>query len=183
MEEMLRRRRLAAGLEPSFTELAIERTDGLDVNGMLAEELRQWYAGLLAGGDRSFLAVDSIAPAAAVVLTDPPAGGIRIALPENCRRVFDIRLRHWNRPATVEKAEELDRAYRRQLNSYTAATPDNPVAVSDGNHIYAWPAAAGTTIASLSGVNDPGEGVFEFDDTALSLMPRGPVPDYGLNKF
>lgn len=59
-EEMLRRRRIADGLEPLRTDCTIARTDGIDIDAYLATELRRRYLHLLDHAPRELLATENL---------------------------------------------------------------------------------------------------------------------------
>lgn len=179
-QEMLKRRRLAAGLEPLRTDCTVELTEGLDVDRMLLDGLRKWYLTLLDTAPREMLAPDHIR-SNMLYPVEGKAGGVRIMLPAACRRVFDLKLQHWSRPAPVLPRTELDTVVSRQLNPYTAATCDRPVAVyvpgaEGADAVYAWPAGAGAKVETLCGVLDPGEEAYVLDESALALMPTDSIP-------
>lgn len=177
--EMLKRRRIAGGLEPLLADCAIERTDGIDVDAILADELRKRYLDLLDRGDRSLVAADNIAATASCVSDgDELAGGARVSLPALCRRVFDIQLRGWSRAVEVRPADEAEAIISRQQNPYTAASAAHPVAVFAGGavagsvpDILAWP-AGGThpQAVAVTAAIDPGEDYYTMDEAALALL-------------
>ena len=62
-DEMLERFRLAGGLEHLRSDCAVEVTDGVDLDGMLAEQLRRRYAELLSSGRPELLVSEDVAGA------------------------------------------------------------------------------------------------------------------------
>lgn len=176
-EQILKRRRISGGLEPLRADYTIELTDGIDVNTILLTELRNWYLDLLANGDRGLLATENLASAVTLVAMD---GGLRIEVPDNCRRMFDVRLNGWNHVVAIRPSDEFERIKAMQQNPFTAATANNPVAVFlPGNmggktaDIAVWPGSSGISLAV--GVVDPGENLYIMDEMALTTMPSGTV--------
>lgn len=175
--QMLKRRRLAAGLEPVRTDCTVERTDGLDVDALLLDGLRKWYVNLIATAPRHLLAEENIAEG--VMLRGTARGASMLVLPEVCRRVFEIQLEGWTRPAPVRPACDADIVHMLQRNPYTAATADAPVALAgtsdDGQAcIFAWPAAGRPSL--VAAVTDEGENMYNLDEAALDSMPADAVP-------
>ncbi len=176
-EQILKRRRISGGLEPLRADYTIELTDGIEVNTILLTELRNWYLDLLANGDRTLLATENLASTITLVAMD---GGLRIELPDNCRRMFDIRLNGWSHAAEIRPSNEFERIKAMQQNPFTAATATNPVAVflpgnmgGKASDIAVWPGSSGISLAI--GVVDPGENLYIMDEMALKTMPSGPV--------
>ena len=177
--EMLKRRRIAGGLEPLLADCTIERTDGIDVDAILADELRKRYLDLLDRGDRSLVAADNIAATASCVSDgDELAGGARVSLPTLCRRVFELQLHGWSRAVEVRPADEAEAIISRQQNPYTAASAAHPVAVFAGGavagsvpDILAWPAGGPHPQAvAVTAAIDPGEDYYTMDEAALALL-------------
>lgn len=174
-EEMRRRLRILAGLEPEHTDCAIEYTDGLDIDALLDQKLRAWYLDLLDNGDMSLLAPADISSTARC--TDGVGDGSEIILPAMCRRVDSIRLEGWNRSTRVLSPSEATAAIRRQSNPFLAATADSPVAVESpggaggapGN-ILAWP--KGGSVALLTAALDAGPDSYTLDETALRQLEK-----------
>ncbi len=176
--QMLKRRRLAAGLEPVRTDCTIERTDGLDVDALLLDGLRKWYVDLLANGPRHLLAEENIAEG--IMLRGSASGASMLVLPSVCVRVFEVKLEGWARTAEVLPADMADTIHRRQRNPYTAATADHPVAlagVADTGEpcILAWPPAGRPLL--VSAVTDEGENIYKLDEASLATMPTDAVPE------
>lgn len=177
--ELLALRRLLGGLEPKNTALAVERSDGISIDSILAIQLRNWFLDLLDNGDARFLAPEDLA---AEVTASAQGDATLITLPEGCHRAFSVRLHGWKRSARILPPDEYDAALRRQNNPYTAATPDSPVAVLTAGRgtdlrmaVCAWPQADPTAeapVAELAAVVDRGENVFILDPSALSTLPH-----------
>lgn len=177
--ELLALRRQLGGLEAKNTALAVERSDGINIDTLLAIQLRHWYLDLLDHGDPRYLAPENIA---AEVPAIPEGDATLIRLPERCRRAFALRLRGWERSTRILPAADLPAVLRRQNNPYTAATAARPVAVMTGEFgtetyvgVKAWPEAgggAGAVVTELSAVVDRGDNVFILDPSALATMPQ-----------
>lgn len=171
-EEMLRRRRIAAGLEPFRTDCTVERTDGIDIDAILAQDMRQAYLRLLDTAPAHLVAVNAVA---ATTESLPSTGkGTLIKLPQTCRRVFTVRLSGWEVAAHVAPASEALRIIAQQLNPYTRATAAAPVAclapgceAGTENAVLAWPAG---TRAQISAAVDPGEDLYTLDESALPTL-------------
>lgn len=170
-EEMLKRRRIAAGLEPLRTDCSVERTDGIDINAMLESQMRQAYLNLLDTAPPHLVASTGL-----IASTEPITGskGTLITLPSSCRRVFTVRLSGWDLAAEVKPPSESMRLIGRQLNPYTRATSAAPAAVlmpgDEGGtqrKIMAWPAGA---TAEITAAIDAGEHLYILDEAALPII-------------
>lgn len=171
--EMLSLYRLQAGLSPAGAACAIEVTDGIDVDRILAPALRRWYVAMLDTASPRLLPTADIGPALRPTQYAAPAGACRLILPVEARRLLSLQPMSTAAPALIHPAADFDTVMRRQLNPYTAATEDAPEAVMlDGGEaigIILWPAAA--SIAAARVVRDPGEDSFILDEQLLAELP------------
>lgn len=172
--QMLERLRIAAGLEPLRADCKIEITDGIDVDAILLLNARARYLDMLDNADPRLLAPENLAPLASAT-SDAPAGGVMIALPTACRRVFHLRLEGWNKTIEILPHDQMTSTINRQKNPFRKATPDRPVAVrcpGSDIKIMAWPGALIPRIADISGIIDPGEDFFTLDEAAINdILP------------
>lgn len=163
--EMLELRRVAGGLGHSRADCSIERTDGLEVDEILLADTRKWYLDLLDTGELRQLAPEDIS-ASVLLTTMYEFKGAILTVPDNCRRVFSVTMDNWRCAAPVLPASEYGRVAALQMNPYTAATEETPVAVlsADGK-VHAWPGAG--KAQSVIAVTDPGPDLYILDDSAL----------------
>lgn len=172
-QEMLKRRRLVDGLEPSSSLAAIERTDGISLDAMLLEDLRLWYMNLLDTADPQHLPCRDVkAECTASIVA--PAAAIAVTFPAAARRPVSIRIRGWQRSAMILGHEHYDAVLRRQFNPYTAAAAGSPVAVTvprarpDTPHqVLVWPKIAGNFIDEATAIIDPGPESYILDESLL----------------
>ncbi|MDE6574920.1 MAG: hypothetical protein K2L84_06285 [Muribaculaceae bacterium] len=175
--QMLEQARIATRMADLRADCAIEFTDGIDIDVLLAQKLRGRYLELLDRGARELVAADNIA-ATVSVSADAPGGGVRLTPPAMCRRVFAVKMRGWERAAEVLPASLFRKILSRQLNPYTAATAANPVAVLDGDSlagsspsVVVWPAIEGDNKTDyFNAATDSGEDFYTFDEAALPYM-------------
>lgn len=170
--------RLMSGLDGTRSDVAIETTDGLDVDAMIGHRLRQWYLELLDTAPVEMLAPENMASSA--MLSTVEVSGIkatRAIMPGNCRRVLEVRLRDWLRSVPVLPYENLAAVINRQQNPFTAATASHPIAVYGASAIggvaapvMMFPAMATPQLSYLLGVSDPGENIYTFDERALDIL-------------
>lgn len=163
--EMLELRRVAGGLGHVRSDCSIERTDGLEVDEILLADTRKWYLDLLDTGDLRHLAPEDIG-ASVLLTTMYDFAGAVLTLPGNCRRVISVTMDNWRRPAPVLPASGFDMVSALQMNPYTAAAEETPVAVlsSDGT-VHVWPSTG--KVQSVIAVTDPGPDTYILDDSAL----------------
>lgn len=181
-EEMLDLARELLGFDHKRTDCLAVQTDGIDPTTLIERELRNWYLDLLDHGP-----VSSLAPTAVAVVASRPAGhssGTRLAVPTNCRRVLTVHLAGWQRAVTPLGAEKCASTVARQLNPYTRASVDSPVAVvsADGS-LLAWPEPAENGTTTVTGAVDSDPETYIFDDSALASLKEAlnniKIPDYG----
>lgn len=171
-EEMLKRRRIAAGLEPLRSDCSVERTDGIDIDAMLESSMRQAYLKLLDTAPPHLVASTGLM--ASTELVPGSGNGTLVTLPASCRRAFTVRLSGWELAADVLPSSQAMHVIGRQLNPFTRATPAAPVAVlmpgDEGGaqqKIMAWPAGA---TAEITAAIDPGDHIYILDEAALQLI-------------
>lgn len=173
---LLEYRRIAAGLKFLRSDCTVERTDGIDTDAMLSQGLRQRYLHLLDTAPAHLLPVSDVAES--VVISGASGGRASASLPEECRRLLNIRLSAWTRPAIPVRREDYDRlpCSRRELNPFAAPGNAGPVAVleADGS-LTLMPAPEGATVARAMAVTDPGEGTYTLDDSLLDVLAEAPA--------
>lgn len=173
-QQMLERLRTSAGLEPLRADCRIEITDGIDVDAVLLPRARARYLELLDTADSRFLAPENMASVCSATAS-APADGILIALPSSCRRVFALRMEGWKKAVEVLPSDRLDIVINRQQNPFRRATVEKPVAVLCPGaeiRVMAWPSALVPRIETITGVIDPGEDFYTFDESAMAFFDR-----------
>lgn len=182
-EQLLAKARMLLGFAHSRADCGATQTDGVDVDAIILETLRNWYLNLLRFGTPSMLAPQEIQ--ALTSLPSGTAGGSMITLPQECVRVLSVRLPGWHHSVEAESSERMNDVVSLQLNPYTQSTADTPVAVIDASRkiIYAWPQAAEYGNLSILAAVDNGEDSYTFDDSALTTLPEAlekvKIIDYG----
>lgn len=160
--QILERCRIDGGLEPLRSDCTIEYTDGIDVDTLLLHRLRSRYLEMLDTAPLRHLAPEEVTPVSASGV------GVRMSLPQKCRRVVDVALTGWTRAVEVLPPSMLTAVLSWQENPYRAATTDFPIAVADASgDILAWPAGE---VAVIHAVCDPGESVYVLDETGLEWL-------------
>lgn len=163
--EAIQRKRTACGLTAMRSDCTIEYTDGIDIGRQLEQALRARYLDMLDHAPRKCLAIDEIEPDE---IEETSGNGIKITLPPDCRRVFDLQLSSWHRPVQIHEVSFYNLAMSWQGNPYRTATPLSPIAVvGPDNKIHAWPAGA---VDSLHGIITPGENRYVLDESGLEML-------------
>ena len=95
-----------------------------------------------------------------------------LGAPANCRRLFDLRLAGWTRAVEVLAPTEAERVMSLQLNPFTAATAERPIAVvvagrtgGEGPVLMAWPASLKVTL--LTAAVDYGPERYVLDECGI----------------
>jgi hypothetical protein len=155
-------RRIRA-VEPLRLDCTVERTDGVDLDATLTNEMRAWYLHLLHTAPPSMLCpMDMTAQARVVAAGDGSAASVSLPAESGVVRVLAVRFSAW--PAAVAPCAAVERVMRLAANPFcsemreAAVTPDGAVVASG---------AQGATLTELLCVVDHGEEVYQFDDSAL----------------
>lgn len=171
LTQLLEYRRVAAGLKFLRSDCSIERVDGIDIDSADTLDLRRRYLQLLDTAPAHLLPTADIADEISLRSGVNFRGEAR--LPENCRRLLNIRLSSWTRPALPLERNLYDSwpPSRKELNPWSAPTSSRPVAVleHDGS-LTLIPAPRNCTVASAIAVVDPGEDTFTLDESLLDAL-------------
>ncbi|MCM1517134.1 MAG: hypothetical protein NC117_00635 [Pseudoflavonifractor sp.] len=173
--EMLDIWRMRRALLPLREDCVVERSDGIDVDMLLRHELRQWYVTLLDTAPFDMLVLTDIASDVAPMPCDD--GSVAVTLPQRCRRVAEVSLDGWTRPALM--AAPGSPLALRQTNPYSRGRIDAPVAVVYPGRIILYSAPAGSVrprLDRLLCVVEPDEGFYQLDERALGLIPGPDTP-------
>lgn len=166
-EEMLNQWRLRRALEPLRSDCTVERTDGIDLDSLLRLEMRDWYLKLLDTASLEYLAPVDLAGDVALSVGDD--GVATVNLPERCRRVVEVMLDEWERPATILAPDSP--LARCQQSVYSRGGSVAPVAVQEAGRLRLYSVAGQSpVITRLLCVAEPEDGVYTFDERALSLI-------------
>jgi hypothetical protein len=163
MLEMWRRIR---AVEPLRLDCTVERTDGVDLDAMLADEMRAWYLHLLHTAPTSMLCPMDMTAQARVVAAGDGVAAASVSLPADggVVRVLAVRFAGWK--AAVAPCSTVERVMRLAANPYctglseAALTPDGAVVASG--------VQGAAALTELLCVVDHGEEVYQFDDSALT---------------
>lgn len=167
-DEMLNQWRLCRALEPLRLDCTVERLDGIDADKYLLDEMNGWYLKLLDTAPAEMLTLTDISKDVTVESKVDGEGVIK--LPERCRRVMEIQLGCWQRPARIVEPDSP--TAQLQDNPYSRGGTAEPVAVKRHRrlHLYSIPPETEAEIAALYCVMEPEEGFYEMDERALSLI-------------
>lgn len=182
-DELLAHARLLMGFDHVRSDCGVTQTDGIDVNSLISDSLRQWHLNLLDHGDVRLLSPESCTFTAAS--SPGKVSGTILKPNENCRRLLSVRLAGWHHAVEILPTTKMEQIIRDQLNPYTAATTSHPVAVAaeTSNSVYCWPQASEYGSSEITGICDHGPDIFTLDDSALSTLPswleKLKITDYG----
>ncbi len=164
-DEMLRVWKLRRYNEPLRSDCVVTRADGVDLDGLQRMEMREWYLKLLDEGDLSLLEVSDIAADVAVVINQDGSGTIK--LPAECRRVVEVQLDGWFRPARIVGADSPIGLL--QCSAMSRGGSVEPVAVVRDGCVDVY-TPVGVGVRSLKCVMEPSDGGYVMDERALSLI-------------
>lgn len=170
-ERMLALWKLTHGYEPLRSDASVVRSDGIDLDALLRLEMRRWYTDLLDNGPLHLLPVRDISGSS--VAFDRTDSSVLLSVNRTLRRIVEVKLRGWNRPARIIGLDYDRRAdiLQAQASPYACAGANEPIAVIEShNTLRCYPPPAGTpAIAVLRAVVEPDNGLYEFDEAALPL--------------
>lgn len=167
-EEMLAQWKLRRGFEPLRNDCVITRTDGVDLDQLLRLEMRDWYLKLLNTAPLEMLSTTNIANDIVVLIGNDNVG--TITLPENCRRIVELQLDGWSRPAKIIDNPFCQEAIL-QDNPYSRGGNEQPIAIKHGNRLYIYSLSSSTPkIVKAIAVMEPSNGTYEMDESALALI-------------
>ena len=99
---------------------------------------------------------------------------MRLTLPSGTRRIFDVALDGWSYAVEVLPAAEAPTVMSRQLNPFTRACAERPVAVLEApsggeiRGLMCWPAAAAARTLTAVVVSDNDR--YVLDESAIPLI-------------
>ncbi len=162
--QMLERWMAMRGLGPMRTDAQITRVDGTDVELMMEAQMRRWYVRQLDTAPASLINTREAASEVSAVSLN--GGGIEFPLPEDARRIVELRLSGSTREAELTLPGTVTAL--RQENMMTRGGTAHPVAVLlPQGRVRAYP---GGSVTRLLVVSDPGPESYIFDE---SLFPDG----------
>lgn len=166
--EMLSRWRLHSGYDIPHNGVTLSRTDGIDLDSILASRMDDWYTRLLLMAPLHYLAPAE--KASDTLLSSVTGGGMRISLGSSAVRIAAVRLSGWRAAARILTDPSSPEAVR-QLHPFTRATADAPVALFDpASHILRlYPCTSSDILVTLKVVEQKPD-LYTFDSSALALI-------------
>ena len=164
--------RRAHGLEEQRLDCSVELFEGIALEAALASDLRKWYLNLLDTANPRFLTLTDISDR--LTLTATGRRWVwRAELPVDVRRVFALVLDDGTEVKVLQPGDPETRAERLAANPYAAPCRAAPVARVTEHHtiMLTMRAQEMPRLAKVLAVTDPGDETFEFDESALSLLP------------
>ncbi len=157
-------------LEVPRTDCTVQRTDGIDLDSLIATHIRQWYAHLLKTAPLHQVPVESITSG---ITLSSSQGVVKITLPPNCIRPVEVQLDGWQRPVTEFLAPNHPKA-KMQASPLMRSGCENPAAVLSGNTLTIYSIAEGrlALIETLRAVVAPPMGTYTFSLDALASIPH-----------
>lgn len=172
-KQMLAQWKMRHYLEPLREDCSEVRDDGVNIDYLVALEMRDWYLNLLDTAPLRMVSVTDIIQEVAVD-NRPDNGAVVINLPEACRRVVSI----WLSGIAQEIIPITDLSDYRvilQQSEYSRGGKCIPVAVlSDAGllTIYGYDSDGNPPeIEHLYAVMCPEDGVYILDESALKTIP------------
>lgn len=170
--QMLQTWRRCAGLEPLVSACAIERFDGVDIDSRLADMMRQWYLGLLDGGDPAMLGDAVDADRLVSVAAARCDYSARLICDPSVRRLQSVRLSGWERSVNILDWRDISRKLALQSNPYSRAGNVDPIAWRDiSGCLFVIPANSDSTVVEAKAYVDTGPESYRLDERALAAIP------------
>lgn len=165
-QQMLAHWRRARGVEDSREGCSIEVYEGVNTALRHATDMRMWYLNLLDNAPLRYLVTHDVAGQAGIMEVAP--GIWQITLPTAVRRVVSVTTADSAGPIAVQ-----DRNF--PTNPFLRGSQLFPVVVRDGRNLQMHSVET-PVLRQLIAITDPGDEVYELDESALSLLP-GPECD------
>ena len=172
-EELLTQFKIRAGLSPRRDGCSIDIASGFDADGLMEQHIRSWYASLIENAPAEMLDPENVAPLLSA--TALPDGSAEVVLPPQCRRIFTIKLRGWEREAEVVDAADHPRLCRVLSASSSIRRTSHPYAIRRGRTItlYSLPPDSNGSpevIYATGAIVIPDGDTFRFSPAALSSI-------------
>ena len=174
--QMLAHWRVYRGLANEHAECSIEIFDNINLDQRLRMEMRQWYLDLLDNGDLRHLVLTDISDRLKPV---PLQTGIwRIKLPGEVRRLVSLVVDGADAPVKLIRETDV-RRIKLNRNPYSRSSAAFPTAIitPDGWVTLYCRRRSLTLTCYGTGVVDPGDEVYEMDESALALLYKTPFPN------
>lgn len=153
-DEMLALWRQSRGLDTCGVYGAVtDRVDGVDVDTLLRQQMRGWYADLLAHGPEEAVVCTELA----VALEGAGKLCWEAELPSTVVRVFDVNVEGYGFPVPV-------------VETAVANPFMPPAAVMKGRRLVVMPFEVKPQVVRVRAVLRPADGHYVFDDCALKLI-------------
>ena len=153
------------------------RSDGIDLDARVAEDMRAWYLDLLRSGPVWALAPVDMSLTARV--TEGSDGWMQIRRASTVVRVTAVKLAGWERAVAPGAGGTYGRG---SGNKYACGGVANPVAELGPDQVLRLRgAASGTAVPAvevLEVVTDPGPGRYVMDECAVALIGRCAAGEY-----
>ena len=157
-------------LEVPRSDCDVERTDGIDLDAMVATHIKQWYAHLLRTAPLHLVPVEDVIGSATMVSGQ---GVCTVQLPERCARPVEVKMMAWKRSVTEFLSPDHPAA-KMQSSALMRAGNENPVVVAYDNRLELYPApeSGPAPITTLRAVAAPADGTYAFSPQALDTIPH-----------
>lgn len=172
LDTLIREWKVSKGLQPLLTDATVERQDAYDIDAYLHRQIDAWYNRLLDTAPLEHLVVDDITDT--VLVTPRPGGVALMQLPDDCRRLVEVNMEGWHRPATIV-TDPLSPLAVRQRCRWTRGGPCAPVAVARAGRQLMLYSFSGTTVpraTRILAVMTPPPGLYRLHPSALHLIPN-----------
>jgi hypothetical protein len=172
-QQMLALWRRSRRLEPARSDCSIEVFDGYETEAALTLEMRQWYLDLLDNADLKYLELSDIATQ--LKFSPTASGAWQAELPLSTRRIIALQISGCAHRTIVSSVVEAERQITLNTNPYSRSGLTRPVAYVVGRTLSLFcktDDGVCPTITAASAVVDPGDELYIFNDSALTLLPK-----------
>ncbi|MCM1483835.1 MAG: hypothetical protein NC043_05830 [Muribaculaceae bacterium] len=174
-DEMLRLYMQHSAFELPRTDTGFSRTDGIDLESLIATRLRAWYVDTLLTAPLDSLPLTDVTQR--IRLVRAPSGAGEVSLPAGCLRVAQVMMKSWERPARIVTDPASPLALDQHCR-FTRGGRVSPAAVVEGSTLRLYTPSADTsdTLTSLLCVLLPPDGTYHLTDPLLSTIPTLDLP-------
>lgn len=169
LQDLIAEWRMCRGLEPLRIDATIRRQDAFEIDEYARRDIERWYDRLLESAPLDLLVVEDITDR--VTVAPAGRGTAVMQLPGDCRRLVEVMMKGWERPALITTADS--KTGRRQVSPFSRGGMCVPVAIPEAGgrvRLYGFRNGLEPEAARVMAVARPPDGVYRCQPRALETL-------------
>lgn len=169
-QEMLNYWKTKLRLNPVRKGCIIEREDGIDLDEVIIQRMREWYANILATAPWDKLPIKDLTDS--LNYTISPNLVVRVELPQHVIEPIEWKMESWKRASTTFYQPDCYMSSL-QYNFYSRGRSAKPIMIRLTQHVIIYTAAhsSDTIIRALCTVR-PTDGTYQLAESLLATVPH-----------